>query len=169
MDRGSEGPIVVVGQGPGNAELVLNRAFSGSSGKRLNKWLIECGAKAESPRAGLYMTSVIKCASSDDTLFSVMARNCRPFLNQQLSIIQPKLVITLGREAYEELRFESIPYEDAVCREFRSQDSMLMTPVGFHYSLLPWPHPSGLNRWHNHHVNSDTLKLSFAIVRRHIS
>jgi uracil-DNA glycosylase family 4 len=167
MDRGGAGSIVVVGQGPGNIEIAKGRAFSGSSGKRLNEWLTQCGANEHNPRAGIYLTSVIKCAGAKKH-FSRMAHNCRSFLNQQLTIIRPALVITLGQEAYEELRFNEKPYYAALCREQRSIDYALITPVGFHYSLLPWPHPSGLNRWHNDEENHQLLKASFLIVTNHL-
>jgi len=167
MERGEAGSIVVVGQGPGNTEIAKGRAFSGYSGKRLNEWLVQCGADEKNPRAGIYLTSVIKCSGAKN-LFSKMAHNCRLFLNQQLSIIRPALVITLGQEAYEELRFNEVPYDVALCREHRSAENVFMTPVGFHYSLLPWPHPSGLNRWHNDKENHDLLKTSFQIVKTHL-
>jgi len=167
MDRGEPGFILVVGQGPGNTEIAKGRAFSGYSGKRLNDWLTQCGAEEQNPRAGIYLTSVIKCAGSKN-FFSTMARNCRSFLNQQLSIIRPELVITLGQEAYLELRFNELPYDAAICREQHSRDYVLMTPVGFHYSLLPWPHPSGLNRWHNDEENNELLKASFQIVKHYL-
>jgi uracil-DNA glycosylase family 4 len=167
MNRGEAGSIVVVGQGPGNTEIAKEQAFSGYSGKRLDEWLIQCGATKERPRAGIYMTSVIKCIGAKNA-FPKMAHNCRPFLNQQLSIIRPALVITLGQQAYEELRFNQAPYQAALCQEYRSADYVMMTPVGFHYSLLPWPHPSGLNRWHNDQENIDLLTASFQTVRAHL-
>jgi len=110
MERGDPGTIVIVGQGPGNTELQKEIAFAGYSGKRLDEWLIRCGASKDNPREGIYMTSVIKCVGGK-TYFKQMAHNCRVFLNQQLSIIRPTLVITLGQEAYEELRFNETPYK----------------------------------------------------------
>jgi len=163
MERGEAGPIMVVGQGPGNTEIAKGRAFSGYSGKRLDEWLVQCGANEQNPRIGIYLTSVIKCAGAKK-YFSTMAHNCRSFLNKQLSIIRPALVITLGQEAYEELSFNEMRYDLALCREQRSSEIVFMTPVGFHYNLLPWPHPSGLNRWHNDEENNEMLKASFQIV-----
>ncbi len=167
MDRGEVGSIVIVGQAPGNKELVKGKAFSGNSGKKLNEWLVRCGANREHPRKGIYLTSIVKCQGAKE-LFSRMVHNCRTFLNLQLTIIQPRLVITLGQEAFEELRFETSEYNLALCREYRSLDYVLMTPVGFHYSLLPWPHPSGLNRWHNNKSNVQLLNASFEIVGRYL-
>jgi uracil-DNA glycosylase family 4 len=50
MERGNAGSIIVVGQRPGSDEIANGRAFSGSSGKKLDKWLKECGANEQNPR-----------------------------------------------------------------------------------------------------------------------
>jgi uracil-DNA glycosylase len=169
MNRGDIGRIMIVGQAPGNKELKTQEAFSGQSGRRLNEWLVKSGANADNPRKGIYLTAVVKC-SAPPSSFSILAHNCRRFLNEQLRIIQPRLVITLGKEAYEELRFDvEIPFASALCREFHSKDTMFTTPVGFHYTILPWPHPSGRNRWHNDPVNTALLSKSFIAVKHHLT
>jgi len=78
LDRGEAGQIIIVGQGPGSAELKGTRAFAGQAGRRLDSWLLECGASPEDPRGGIYFTSVIKCVGSDQQ-FSLMAANCAVF------------------------------------------------------------------------------------------
>lgn len=167
MRRGELGPIMIVGQNPGNKEINTNEAFSGQSGKRLNQWLCECGASTAHPRKGIYLTSIAKCAAPPNYL-PTLVRNCRPFINRQISIIRPRLVITLGIEAYEELAFIDLPFSEAVCKEFHSQEHALTTAVGFHYSLVPWPHPSGLSRWHNEPSNQELLKASFRLVESYL-
>lgn len=164
MKRGDIGPVMIIGIGPGKTEIQKEEAFSGQSGIRLNEWLIGSGANPENPRQMVYTTSVVKCAA-DDAHFSYLAKNCRHFLNKQISIIQPRLVITLGTKPYEELEFTGLPFSEAVCNVFYSGDHVFATQVGFHYSLLPWPHPSGLNRWHNDEENNKKLKASFRIVQ----
>jgi uracil-DNA glycosylase len=93
-----------------------------------------------------------------------MARNSAQFLAKQITIIRPKLLITLGKEAYMTLRFTHEDFELALCKPQRSSDFLLLTYFGFHFFLLPWPHPSGLNRWNNVPGNRERLKSSFAFV-----
>lgn len=168
MLRGDCGNIVIVGQGPGKHEVNKGKAFSGPSGKRLNQWLIQCGASPENPRKGIYLTSVIKCVPPEEKDILKLIRKCRSFLNSQLTILRPSLVITLGSVAYDELNSTSLPYDQALCRAVNTRDHVLITPVGFHYTILAWPHPSGLNRWHNDETNQELLVGSFKTVRQHL-
>jgi uracil-DNA glycosylase family 4 len=160
---------MIVGQGPGANEIEQLRAFAGPSGKRLDEWLVQCGASQDMPRAAVYMTSVIKCVPPDETHFPTMIQNCHHFLYEQISIVKPELIVTLGAVAYKELSFTSFSYDQALCKIYRSQDFLLFTPVGFHYNLLAWPHPSGLNRWHNEDQNEALLMASFELLRPYLS
>jgi len=102
MHRGTPGSVMIVGQGPGKKERALGYAFAGQSGKRLDQWLRQC-RKRGAARDGIYLTSVVKCVKRSDQELQIMTRNCRPYLTQQISLIRPKLIITLGRLAFETL------------------------------------------------------------------
>lgn len=159
---------MIIGQGPGNAELAGVRAFAGQSGRTLEGWLVSCGANPKSPRDGIYFTSVIKCVCPSDKYFAQMAGNCRQFLRRQIMELAPELVITLGKKAYEELRVDDGTYEEGLCAPHHTSQLVLITPFGLHFNLLHWPHPSGLNRWHNESANASRLKASFDFVRQFI-
>jgi uracil-DNA glycosylase family 4 len=165
MRRGEPGPIIVVGEGPGRKEQDQRVAFSGMSGRRLDEWLVGCGASKAEPRARVYTTSVLKCMTSSKPSLRIMAANCRPLLERQLSLIRPKLIISLGAIAYESLNLTSLPYSAAVCRPIVSRETVLFSDLGFDYVFLPWPHPSGLNRMNNDPKVKRRLQESFAIVR----
>lgn len=159
---------MIIGQGPGNAELAGVRAFAGQSGHTLEGWLVSCGASSESPRDGIYFTSVIKCVCPRDKYFAHMAGNCRQFLRKQIMELAPELVITLGKKAYQELQVGEGTYETALCVPHHTSQFVLITPFGLHFNMLHWPHPSGLNRWHNDSANAIRLKASFDFVRQFI-
>lgn len=165
LDRGDVGQIMVVGQGPGKAELAGTKAFAGQSGKTLAEWLVQSGADPTDPRRGIYFTSVIKCFCPLPKHYSEMAANCIGFLHQQISTIAPDLIITLGKEAFLHLRAVSGSYDESLCVLHSSSDFALITPWGFHTHLLHWPHPSGLNRWLNEDSNREKLRKSFDDVR----
>jgi len=165
LDRGEAGRVMIVGQGPGQAELKGPRAFAGQSGHTLEKWLVACGTNAGMPRSGIYFTSVIKCVCPKVRFFPLMAMNCRGFLHRQIVELKPELLITLGRRAYEALKVSDEDYEEALCKPRNTSEFALITPYGFHVSLLHWPHPSGLNRWLNNDQNLNRLATSFEFVR----
>lgn len=154
-----------MGQGPGNAELNASKAFAGQSGRTLDSWLVSAGADVGDPRSGLYLTSIIKCCHSSPGDFPLMAQLCAPFLQRQIEFLRPRLVITLGRQAYLRLRLTPKGYNEALCGPVHTSDHLLVSQFGFHFWLLPWPHPSGLNRWHNSIENRERLERSFAFVR----
>ena len=167
--RGGVASIVVVGQSPGRRELALRRAFAGMSGRRLDQWLVSCGAPAEDPRLPFYFTSVIKCLCPRPGDLPQMARNCAPFLHRQLAIIQPSLVITLGAVSFGQLDFTRVPFAEALCRTFATADFELFPPYSTHFTMLVWPHPSGLNRWLNHPAHAAAHTASFDVVRQFLT
>jgi uracil-DNA glycosylase family 4 len=165
LERGDAGKVMIIGQGPGNAEMRAEVAFAGQSGKTLNSWLVAAGADRDNPREGIYFTSVIKCCAAGPEHFRIMERNCRRFLRDQIAAIEPALIITLGKEAYMAMRFTNTGYDRALCKPVHSSDHLLYSWFGFHFWLLPWPHPSGLNRWHNVPKNRERLRESFEFVQ----
>jgi uracil-DNA glycosylase family 4 len=169
MERGTPGAIVIVGQEPGRTELKKRKAFSGAAGKRLDSWLRDSGALAVDPREGIYFTSVLKCSCPSTAEFDSMAKNCRPFLVEQLSLIHPKLIISLGKKAYEALGVSPVPYERALFSLWHSREATLFPIAGFHYDLMVWPHPSGLNRLLNEEAHRERLRESFDVLRPHFT
>ena len=163
--RGPPSRLVIVGQEPGTTEATSGRAFSGQAGSRLDTWLAACGFDASNPRAQVYLTAAIKCPAPDTTYFTPMLARCRHFLHAQLAAIESALIITLGAVAYRELAVTNEPFEQALCRFIDTRRHMLISPTGFHYRLLPWPHPSGRNRWLNSSANRAKLEATFPGVR----
>ncbi|MFZ5391595.1 MAG: uracil-DNA glycosylase family protein [Patescibacteria group bacterium] len=88
--------LVFVGEGPGKNEDLQGVPFVGAAGKYLDKLLASIGLT----RPQIFITNIVKCRPPDnrDPLPEEVA-TCSPFLAQQLQIIKPKLIITLGRHA----------------------------------------------------------------------
>ena len=95
-----------------------------------------------------------------------MARNCSGFLQRQIMAIKPQVVITLGKDAYFNLRFLAQGYDEALCLPVHTSSFLLFAQLGFHFWFLPWPHPSGLNRWHNIPENRQRLQESLGFIHR---
>ena len=91
-DSGSQ--VLFVGEGPGFHEDKMGRPFVGQAGKLLDKLLILVGLSREE----VFIANVIKHRPPEnrDPLPAEIAA-CRYWLDQQLEIIKPKIVVTLGR------------------------------------------------------------------------
>jgi len=86
--------LVFVGEAPGAQEDAQGVPFVGRAGKLLDRLLADVGLD----RAQVYIANGIKCRPPDNRpprKGEIAA--CRPFLDRQLAVIQPRLVVTLGR------------------------------------------------------------------------
>jgi uracil-DNA glycosylase family 4 len=93
-----EGPvnseIMFIGEGPGFHENEQGRPFVGAAGNLLNDLLAEAGLK----RADVWIGNVVKCRppGNRDPLPEELAA-CNVYLERQMAVINPKIIITLGR------------------------------------------------------------------------
>ena len=93
-----EGPqdadIMLIGEAPGFHESQQGRPFVGPAGKFLEKLL----ASIDLSREDVYITNVLKCRppNNRDPQPEEMAA-CRPYLDKQMELVKPKLIVTLGR------------------------------------------------------------------------
>jgi uracil-DNA glycosylase len=86
--------IVCIGEAPGAQEQKERRPFVGRSGKLLRKTLAESGLEPEK----LYIANIVKARppeNRDPSLDEIEAY--RPFLEEEIEIIKPTLIVTLGR------------------------------------------------------------------------
>ena len=89
--------IVFVGEGPGKKEDDLGIPFCGASGRLLDQLLTSINLS----RDDIFITNIVKCRPSDnrDPLPDEKAICGTTYLDKQLTLIKPKLIITLGRHA----------------------------------------------------------------------
>jgi uracil-DNA glycosylase family 4 len=93
-----EGPanaeIMFIGEGPGFNENEQGRPFVGAAGNFLNELLAEAGLK----RTDVWIGNVVKCRppGNRDPLPEELAA-CNEYLERQITAINPKIIITLGR------------------------------------------------------------------------
>ncbi len=88
--------LVFVGEAPGAQEDLTGRPFVGRAGKLLEKMLEQIGTS----RSEVWIGNIVKHRPPEnrDPLPDEVAA-CSPYLAMQLDIIQPKLIVTLGRYA----------------------------------------------------------------------
>ena len=88
--------VMFVGEGPGYHEDVQGRPFVGRSGELLDKQIAAMGLT----RDEIYIANVVKCRPPNNrTPVITEVEACRHYLQRQIAIIQPKVIITLGGPA----------------------------------------------------------------------
>jgi DNA polymerase len=95
--------LMVVGEGPGETEDKLGRPFVGRAGELLDRMLLAIGL----PREDVYICNTVKCRPTVDTGTRLAnraptpeeMRNCRPYLDEQIAIIRPRIILALGAPA----------------------------------------------------------------------
>lgn len=100
-------PLMVVGEGPGADEDRLGEPFVGRAGQLLDRML---AAIQRDRQQNVYIANVVKCRppGNRDPL-EIEAEACRPYLEQQIKLVQPKLIVALGRVAAQRLLKTSEP------------------------------------------------------------
>ena len=95
-DGNPDADIVFIGEAPGKKEDELGRPFVGAAGKFLSEMLEEINLKREN----IYITNIVKYRppNNRDPLPEEKSA-CRDWLKEELNMIEPKLIVFLGRHA----------------------------------------------------------------------
>lgn len=100
-------PLMVVGEGPGADEDAQGEPFVGRAGKLLDEMLRAIG---RSRQADTFIANVVKCRPPGNREPAEdEAESCRPYLEQQLRAVRPKLIVALGRVAAQRLLATDTP------------------------------------------------------------
>ncbi len=95
--------LMVVGEGPGETEDLLGRPFVGRAGELLEKMLLAI----DLPREDVYICNTVKCRPTLHENGKLKNRaplpqemaHCRPYLDEQIDIIAPDVMLALGAPA----------------------------------------------------------------------
>lgn len=132
--------IMFVGEAPGFYEDKQGEPFVGAAGRLLNELLTGVGLS----RADVYIANVIKCRPPDnrDPLPDEV-ETCKPFLFQQIGMIRPKVVCTLGNFAMQTLLGKKVGIMKVRGQAFQVQDfyvfPMLHPAAALHQGALSEP------------------------------
>ena len=135
--------VMVIGQAPGHRSVTNGRSFNGPGGSILQKWLELAGFPPGYLHAHTYLSSLTRCdpgrnpkGDGDRRPSPAELTLCRPYLNAELRILRPQVVLLVGSMAIE--TFCGKTRLDTIIGTYRDHDGML---------FLPLPHPSGVSRW----------------------
>ena len=152
--------IMVIGQAPGHRSVAKGRSFSGPGGSLLQKWLERAGFPPGYLHAHVYLSSLTRCdpgrnprGDGDRRPSPPEVALCRPFLEAELAILQPKVVLLVGAMAIE--AFLGKRKLEECIGTFEERNGMF---------LLPLPHPSGVSRWLLDPAHQQLLQRALAIL-----
>lgn len=126
-----DSPLMFVGEGPGEQEDRSGRPFVGKAGQLLDKMIQAMGLSRE----GVYIANIVKCRPPGNRYpepDEVAA--CRPFLMEQIEIVKPQVIVTLGKCATQSL----LENNEAISRargRFKAWNGIDVMPT-FHPSYL---------------------------------
>ena len=139
--------VMLVGQAPGAVERTSGRPFSGRAGRTLFRWLELAGLDEQTARERIYIAAITRCypgpspSGRGDRVPSRVERDaCAEWLDAELRLIRPKLIVPVGRLAIDRF-LGPIPLEDVVGRTLR------VNHPGGESDCIPLPHPSGASAW----------------------
>jgi uracil-DNA glycosylase family 4 len=137
--------ILVIGQAPGHLSIAQDRPFSGPGGRILQIWLETAGFPPDYLHDHTYLSSLTRCdpgknphGSGDRKPSLAEMSLCRPFLDAELRIVRPKVVLLIGTMAIE--AFFGKGTLEKIIGTYQEHDGIF---------FLPLPHPSGVSRWLN--------------------
>jgi uracil-DNA glycosylase len=158
--------IILIGQAPGEREGDLGRPFAWTAGKTLFKWFASIGLDEEAFRHQVYIAAVCRCfpgknpKGGDRVPSRVEIQNCKTWLQEEFELLQPELVILVGKLAIAQF-LEVDKLVDVVGKSFRRDiDGRLV-------DIVPLPHPSGASTWHVMLPGKDLLQQALSIIEQH--
>lgn len=163
--------VFLVGQAPGPREGSFGRPFAWTAGRTLFRWFEESmGIREDEFRARIYMAAVARCfpgkakgGGDRKPDFDEIAA-CRTFLEREVAILRPELVLAVGSLAITEVLGKA-----AAAKKL---DALVGTVVrtewhGIELDVVPLPHPSGASPWHKMEPGKTLLGMALAKIKRH--
>jgi len=138
--------IMFIREAPGKDEDEQGKPFVGKAGQLLNQWLESC--KIE--RKSVYIANIIKCRPPNNRIpEEIEIKSCLSYLDYQIWIIKPKVLITLGSTALKALTND---FKISIIRERGSQKSYK------NKAFIPTLHPAFILRQNTKENNDNVIK-----------
>jgi uracil-DNA glycosylase len=159
---------MLVGQAPGKVEAEGGKPFAGRAGKTLFRWLERAGVDELTARRRIYIAAITRCypgpspsGRGDRVPSSVEQEACSQWLDAELDLIRPKLLILVGRLAI--TRFlPNLPLAELVGLAHE------VTYRAGNATAIPLPHPSGASSWIHQGDHPQLLDAAIALIGRQL-
>jgi uracil-DNA glycosylase len=164
MSRASSARVMLVGQAPGKIESEGGLPFSGRAGKTLFRWLARAGLDEITAREKIYISAVTRCypgphpsGRGDRVPNREEQAGCADWLDSELRIIRPRLLIPVGRLAIEKF-LPSLPLSELIGTK------RIIEHAGGRSTVIPLPHPSGASSWIHSPANKILLEQALGLI-----
>ena len=161
--------VMIVGQAPGKVESAGGKPFSGRAGRTLFRWLAEAGIDEAAARHHIYNAAMTRCfpgpspSGRGDRVPSPRERDaCAHWLDEEIALIRPRVVIPIGRLAIERF-LPPAPLDRLIGKAHRSGE------FSWNPLLIPLPHPSGASSWIHQGNHPRLLKRALGLVAEHVA
>lgn len=158
--------LMVVGQAPGATGHLHPRPFGGAAGRTLAGWLADAGFPSGALHDGdrCFLTSVTKCfpgsstgGKGDRMPSAAEVARCREYLDRELALVRPAVVLALGRLAATEL-LGPAPLAELVGQ------ARTLARASHAFTVVTLSHPSGISRWLNQPANRARHAAALALL-----
>lgn len=159
-------PIMLIGQAPGDKEILIPKPFAWTAGKTLFKWFKQIGLTEEEFRNRIYITAVCRCfpgkkpRGGDRVPNQTEIKTCSRWLNAELELLQPKLVLPVGKLAISQY-LEVKKLTDVIGQIHQIKLN------GLQVDMIPLPHPSGASTWHITEPGKTLLQDALRLIKNH--
>ncbi|MEA2705682.1 MAG: uracil-DNA glycosylase [Gemmatimonadaceae bacterium] len=164
VSRATNPSIMLVGQAPGKVESEGGRPFSGRAGRTLFRWLGRAGLDEATARETIYIAAVTRCypgahpsGRGDRVPTRTEQSSCGDWLDNELRIIRPKVLIPVGRLAIKRF-LPSLPLSELIGTRHTVQH------IGGRSTVIPLPHPSGASSWIHEADNKALVDKAIALI-----
>jgi len=152
--------VMFIGEAPGYWEDVKGKPFVGSAGEILDEMLSKIGLS----RNEVYIANILKCRppeNRDPSASEIEA--CVPYLDQQIRIIKPKIIVTLGRHSTSYILSKCGLEATGITKLHGRKYEVEL--LGFKILLIPTYHPAAV--LYNPEYRS-ALERDFQLLRREL-
>lgn len=158
--------VYLIGQAPGPHEGRFGKPFAWTAGKTLFRWFDTIGLNEEQFRALTYMAAVCRCfpgkakSGGDRVPNPQEIANCATWMAREFAILQPQLVIPVGKLAIEQI-FGKVQLVEVIGQSFA------MVLFDQSCDVIPLPHPSGASTWFKKEPGISLLHKGLAQIGSH--
>lgn len=162
-------PVMLIGQAPGIKEGPAGKPFAWTAGKTLFQWFAQLDMSEEQFRERVYMAAVCRCfpgkgkgkAGGDRVPSEDEIANCSRHMKSEIRMLEPRLVIPVGKLAIEQLfpEIEKLTEVIGIKREAKM--------AGHRFDVIALPHPSGASTWHRTEPGKTLLVRALSLIAQH--
>lgn len=159
-------PIMLIGQAPGDKEIIIPKPFAWTAGKTLFKWFQQLNINEDEFRHQVYMTAVCRCfpgkkpKGGDRVPNKTEIKTCSRWLNTELELLKPKLILPVGKLAISQyIEFKKLTEVIGHIHKIEIN--------GYTADVIPLPHPSGASTWHITEPGKSLLQDALQLIQNH--